>query len=853
MESTISVLPDLSAFWPEWTVREMVGQGSFGSVYKAECIVGELHLYNAVKVIHIPKDEGERQMVENEFQSPAETANYYQDMVVDFLREVQTLRLLKNQPGIVNMEDYHVQKEEDSARWTIYIRMEFLQSLTDYMHSNDWNEALTKKLGLDLCRGLISCKQANIIHRDIKPDNIFITPSGEFKLGDFGVARQLDRATGTLSLKGSPAYMAPEVFRGEKYNSTVDIYSLGMVLYRLTNDNREPFLPGDKQIITYQDKQNALEQRLQGQTIPPPKNASKDFAKVILKACAFKSDRRYQTPDEMYQDIWTLSDPEYLKAARKKKAARIALISTGIVAAASAVIGYRIYQKYRTYDISEIKNIKEIQTYKDNHTVYLTRDNTYGIVDTQGKVILKDWDYAQIFSGDVLVTFRGTYENYYLDENGEYVTENTTGDLELADHYDVGKYQLNAADGSSLTKLKWPEILVSKAGKYYRMTGEDGGIGIFDVESGKFVIEPKWNDCTYLQEDIFKVTTRTSRGRETVYYYRADGSPVFEEGVKDVTAFSQTDAGALAAAKDVNAQDKEACTGYINTEGEFVIPAQWTAGNGFYNGTAFVRTKDGCWGCIDEKGNYILEPTPGLTPGSNSDAPGGPINNTFYKISLQTENNQTLWTVFNTKTRTLFPESYAEVKEITDQAIVVVLKDGSQAVLNSDGDMIAGPYKTAAADDTAAPLSEYPYADGIEIGSPANDATICSRLIRIPYGSGETCTVIGIDGRPLAQLSEKDWKAVKDTDHYIYAQDTDNNWHCFDTEGKALTQKTWQSINVFTGEYLCLQNSNGQYELLDQDLNHVIDSQWDDIRYINTDSLLVEKDGIWKYLSIGGK
>ncbi|MCR4655916.1 MAG: protein kinase [Lachnospiraceae bacterium] len=96
-------------------------------------------------------------------------------------------------------------------------------------------EKAVLKLGVDICSALEICAMKKVIHRDIKPENIFINEFGDYKLGDFGVARKLENVAGALSQKGTYNYMAPEVEKGTSYNETVDLYSLGLVLYRFLN------------------------------------------------------------------------------------------------------------------------------------------------------------------------------------------------------------------------------------------------------------------------------------------------------------------------------------------------------------------------------------------------------------------------------------------------------------------------------------------------------------------------------------------------------------------------------------------------------------------------------------------
>ena len=103
------------------------------------------------------------------------------------------------------------------------------------------------KLGIDLCRSLEYCGQLHIIHRDIKPENIFVSRFGDFKLGDFGIARELEKTMSTFQKGNLFLYGAGDV-QGEQYDSRVDIYALGLVLYKLMNHNRLPFLNLEKQL-----------------------------------------------------------------------------------------------------------------------------------------------------------------------------------------------------------------------------------------------------------------------------------------------------------------------------------------------------------------------------------------------------------------------------------------------------------------------------------------------------------------------------------------------------------------------------------------------------------------------------
>ncbi|MCF0114729.1 MAG: protein kinase, partial [Erysipelotrichaceae bacterium] len=188
--------------------------------------------------------------------------------------------------------------------YTIYIRMELLQSLDNYMRTYGHLKVQdVVKIGIDICTALENCEKAKIIHRDIKPANIFVSKYGNFKLGDFGISRNMENETNSMSQKGTPNYMAPEVYRGEKnYDNTVDIYSLGITLYRLLNNFRLPFQPSLGALLP-EDTENATYARFRGKRLLPPVSADETLSKIILKACEFRPENRYQSASMMKADL----------------------------------------------------------------------------------------------------------------------------------------------------------------------------------------------------------------------------------------------------------------------------------------------------------------------------------------------------------------------------------------------------------------------------------------------------------------------------------------------------------------------------------------------------------------------
>ena len=289
--------------WPEWELIEKIGEGSFGKVYKAKRTERGRSFYSAIKIISIPASKGELDSVRSEMNNEQSTREYFRNLVEDCIQEIYTMEHFCGNSHVVSFEDFKVVEYLDEIGWDISIRMEYLTSFMDYCTGKELTEKEVIKLGCDLAMALIYCRKLNIIHRDVKPENIFVSRFGDFKLGDFGIAREQAHTMSNMSKKGTYSYMAPEIYKGEKYDSSIDIYSLGIVLYKLMNQNRLPFLSLDKQLITYRDKETALARRMAGEKMPVPVNACAAFSHIILKACAYEPGKRYRKPEDMLRDL----------------------------------------------------------------------------------------------------------------------------------------------------------------------------------------------------------------------------------------------------------------------------------------------------------------------------------------------------------------------------------------------------------------------------------------------------------------------------------------------------------------------------------------------------------------------
>ncbi len=313
-------LPDK---WNEWEIVEQVGMGSFGTVYKAERRLGNNSFFSAIKIIHIPLEEQDTEILRREYKDENSLRLYYKDLVESCIEEIHTMEQLKGNSNIVSIEDCYVEEVQGKISWNIYIRMEFLQNLAQYIRENRLDEADVIRIGIDICNALEQCEKIKIVHRDIKVDNIFVSSLGCFKLGDFGIARKLEKSVDCYSSKGTFSYMAPEVFHGERYGAQADIYSLGLVMYKILNKGRDPFVDVTKQMIYYRDKEEALQRRMSGEALPLPADASEKLGKIIIKACDYNPIHRYKNAEEFRKALEIVMRPESaspcMKPDKKKK------------------------------------------------------------------------------------------------------------------------------------------------------------------------------------------------------------------------------------------------------------------------------------------------------------------------------------------------------------------------------------------------------------------------------------------------------------------------------------------------------------------------------------------------------
>ncbi len=296
-----------------YTMIQKLGRGGYGTVYLGVKEDLGKQYKTAMKHISMPDAEGYEAVLQDYGYKKAAAHAHLEKMAETVAAEINTLLELskKDNRHIVAYYDHEIRKTEEPFHFDIFMRMEYLTPLNSHMRQAGMTVREAVKMGLHMCDALSLCHSSGVIHRDIKEANIFISEDGCYKLGDFGVAKAQMEATQAGSVKGTASYMAPEIYLREPYDSSVDIYSLGIVLYKLLNNQRLPFMPDAPALFTADDVNDAEARRLRGDRPGLPANAKNRLGEMIVKACSVKKER-YQNAADFQKDL-----QEFLDAADK--------------------------------------------------------------------------------------------------------------------------------------------------------------------------------------------------------------------------------------------------------------------------------------------------------------------------------------------------------------------------------------------------------------------------------------------------------------------------------------------------------------------------------------------------------
>ncbi len=225
---------------------------------------------------------------------------YYGGVVESIKEELEVGKTLAASGCFAAALSYQVEPKESGVGYDLYILYPLYVPLNTLLAENLITKLRAVNLGIDLCDAVSACRDAGYLFENVKPENIYLMPNGKFLLGDLGLTALEDLNYASVPEEYIGPYSAPELSDiTASPNLTVDLYSLGMVLYRVYNANHGPFEDENTGEVM------ADKLRLTGKPLPTPLFADYELASIILKACAFRQEDRYQTPAELKQALVT--------------------------------------------------------------------------------------------------------------------------------------------------------------------------------------------------------------------------------------------------------------------------------------------------------------------------------------------------------------------------------------------------------------------------------------------------------------------------------------------------------------------------------------------------------------------
>lgn len=243
-----------------------------------------------VKIISIPASQNQLDalLLTGACKDAAAAADYFKELADDVVREARLLQQLSRLEGFLSYDGWQlVPMEDNKLGYDIYLLGTYKRSLEKFLRSNTMTHLSAVNLGLDLCAALSICRRAGYIHVDLKPGNIYLCGDREYRIGDLGFVKLKSLKYAALPSKYRSCYTPPELHDDmATLNPTVDIYAVGLILYRIYNNGKLPF-----------------EGHAPAEELPAPANADYEMAEIILKACNPNPRHRWQTPIEMGQAL----------------------------------------------------------------------------------------------------------------------------------------------------------------------------------------------------------------------------------------------------------------------------------------------------------------------------------------------------------------------------------------------------------------------------------------------------------------------------------------------------------------------------------------------------------------------
>lgn len=294
MSDLLMVSPLLDGYTVEKTVMTQRDRTWYSVRHTAsgECFV--------LKHLSVPASDAQIRalILSGIYENEHDVLAYYTALVSDIKRELDLGKKLSDTGCFAGAVDYQIVQKTDGIGYDIYILQALQVPLNELINRNGMTHLRAVNLGIDICDAIIACREAGYLFANLKPDNIFLVPSGKFMLGDLGLVPLQDLEYASISEDYIGPFSPPELFDITGVpNLTLDLYSLGMVLYRIYNGNHGPFEDENT------DEAMADKLRLSGKPLPTPIYADYELAGIITKACSYRIPGRYSSPEQLKEAL----------------------------------------------------------------------------------------------------------------------------------------------------------------------------------------------------------------------------------------------------------------------------------------------------------------------------------------------------------------------------------------------------------------------------------------------------------------------------------------------------------------------------------------------------------------------
>lgn len=242
-----------------------------------------------VKILSIPASQVQLDalLLTGAYASKEDALAYFKTLADATEQEAEVLKKLSEIEGFCSYEGCQIVPMEDATGYDVYLLGVYRPTLEWHFKNNPMTHLAAVNLGLDLCAALSACRRNGYLYVDLKPSNVFIAGNNEYQIGDLGFVRLDSLKYASLPDKYRSAYTAPEIADAfSSLNATLDVFAVGLILYQAYNNGLLPVINRDEPL-----------------PLAPPAYADYEMAQIILKACSFDPDLRWQDPAEMGEEL----------------------------------------------------------------------------------------------------------------------------------------------------------------------------------------------------------------------------------------------------------------------------------------------------------------------------------------------------------------------------------------------------------------------------------------------------------------------------------------------------------------------------------------------------------------------